>query len=353
MLIGIPWRSVTFAGFRAASHKVQAASRACRPSANRRVRAGFAGSAGLAQALFASGVDSRSRHAAQPWSGGTPRRREGLTNGLLPTTSGPGSRAFKQRTSRRGAGEAPVSSRGPLLSAVSEVLVNEAAHLVREGGLPAIFVLMLLESALIPIPSEATMLFAGFAVAAPGASASQHHLTLTGVVLAGVLGNLFGSWLAYGLGRVGRVDLIERHGHVLHMKPSRLEWADRWFERYGSAAVLFSRMLPIIRTFISLPAGVARMPFWRFTALTVAGCLPWVLGLALLGEAVGSNWESVRKYFEYLDYAVLAAIVILIAYAVYRHRRGPGGRGGSRPMSVNEGDTQVSRPDHSSGERSA
>lgn len=209
-----------------------------------------------------------------------------------------------------------------VLASISETLVNEVAHFVREAGLPAIFVLMLAESACIPIPSEATMLFAGFAVADPGGSSAHHHLTLVGIVLAGVLGNLVGSWIAYAVGRAGRLELIERHGHWLHIKPSQIEWADRWFSRYGSPAIFFSRMLPIIRTFISLPAGVARMPFARFTALTIAGCVPWVLGLALAGEAVGSNWEEVRKGFEYVDYAIVAIVVIGIVYAIVRLRRG-------------------------------
>ena len=144
-----------------------------------------------------------------------------------------------------------------VLASISESLVNVAWHFVRDAGLPAIFVLMLAESACVPIPSEATMLFAGFAVADPGSSSAHHHLTLPGIVAAGVAGNLLGSWLAYGVGRAGRLELVERHGRWLHIQPRQLAWADRWFARYGAAAVFFSRMLPIVRTFISLPAGVA------------------------------------------------------------------------------------------------
>jgi membrane protein DedA with SNARE-associated domain len=209
-----------------------------------------------------------------------------------------------------------------VLASVSESLVNIAWHFVRDAGLPAVFVLMVAESACIPIPSEATMLFAGFAVANPGGSTAHHHLTLLGIVLAGVLGNLVGSWIAYGVGRAGRLELVERHGHWLHLKPSHIAWADRWFERYGAPAIFFSRMLPIIRTFISLPAGVAKMPFGRFTLLTLAGCVPWVLGLALAGEAVGSEWTSIRKDFDYVDYAVIALVVIGVAYLIVRRRRG-------------------------------
>lgn len=163
------------------------------------------------------------------------------------------------------------------------------------------------------------MLFAGFAVADP--AVAHHHVTLLGVVAAGVLGNLVGSWIAYGVGRFGRLELIERHGHWLHLKPSHIEWADRWFARYGAPAILFSRMLPIIRTFISLPAGVAKMPFMRFTVLTLLGCVPWVLGLALAGEALGSEWKNARTVFEYVDYAVLVLVVAAIAAAIMRRRR--------------------------------
>jgi membrane protein DedA with SNARE-associated domain len=221
-----------------------------------------------------------------------------------------------------------------VLASISESLVNVAWHFVRDAGLPAVFVLMVAESACIPIPSEATMLFAGFAVADPGASAAHHHLTLVGIVLVGVLGNLVGSWIAYGVGRAGRVELIERHGRWLHLKPSHIAWADRWFERYGSPAVFFSRILPIIRTFISLPAGVARMPFPRFTLLTLAGCVPWVLALALAGQAVGDNWKSVRKGFDYVDYAVIILVAIAIVYAVIRRRRGGHDTGGPATDAV-------------------
>jgi membrane protein DedA with SNARE-associated domain len=217
-----------------------------------------------------------------------------------------------------------------VLASISESLVTTAAHFVRDAGLPAVFVLMVAESACIPIPSEATMLFAGFAVAQPAgafAGHSSHHLTLVGIVAAGVLGNLVGSWIAYGVGRAGRLELVERHGHWLHLKPSHIAWADRWFARYGAPAVFFSRMLPIIRTFISLPAGVAKMPFARFSLLTLAGCVPWVIGLSLAGEAVGSEWKSVRKGFDYVDYAVVVLVVIAIVYAVIRRRRGPSDTG--------------------------
>ena len=118
--------------------------------------------------------------------------------------------------------------------------------------------------------------------------------------------------------------LLEKHGAKLHIKPSHLHWADDWFERYGAATVFFSRMLPIIRTFISLPAGVARMPFWRFTALTTLGCVPWIFMLAFIGKQVGERWTQWRDSLHYVDYAVLAVLVLGLAFLLLRRRRGRG-----------------------------
>jgi membrane protein DedA with SNARE-associated domain len=208
-----------------------------------------------------------------------------------------------------------------VLASISETLVNETSHLVRDGGLPVIFALMAIASACIPIPSEVVLLFAGFAVADPGQSASHHHLTMVGVVLAGLLGTMVGSWVAYAVGRGGRLELLERHGGKVHMGPSQIQRADRWFQRHGEAAVLFGRVIPVVRAFVSLPAGVARMPFWRFTLFSLIGSLPWVLGLAIAGHALGNDWTSVRKGFEYVDYVVVALVVVGIVYALVRRRR--------------------------------
>lgn len=199
-------------------------------------------------------------------------------------------------------------------AAVTDKLVDFATNLIGDAGYAGIFVLMTLESALIPIPSEATMLFAGFKV-------DDGTLTLFGIVAAGVLGNLVGSWIAYAIGYYGRLELVERH-RIFHTNQRYLDWADDWFSRHGDATVFFSRMLPVIRTFISLPAGVARMPFWRFTVLTLLGCIPWVFALGLLGREVGSKWDDWKDRLHYLDYAVLAAILAVIVYALWKRRRG-------------------------------
>jgi membrane protein DedA with SNARE-associated domain len=196
---------------------------------------------------------------------------------------------------------------------IVDPIVNAATDFIGSAGFVAVFLLMALESACIPVPSEAIMLFAGFSVA-------EGELTMFGVVVAGVLGNVVGSWIAYAVGYYGRLDLLERN-KLIHISPKHLKWADDWFERYGAATVFFSRMLPIVRTFISLPAGVAKMPFWRFTAYTLAGCIPWVLMLALIGQSVGDNWEEWRHKLGYLDYVVLAAMVGGAIYLIVKRRR--------------------------------
>jgi membrane protein DedA with SNARE-associated domain len=201
-----------------------------------------------------------------------------------------------------------------VLASVTDRLTTFATNVVGDLGLPGIFLLMVPESACIPIPSEATMLFAGFNV-------HDGRYSLAAVVAVGSAANLVGSWIAYAVGYYGRVELLEKHGRALHVKRSHLEWAERWFERYGAPAVFFSRMLPIVRTFISLPAGVARMPFWKFSLLTLAGCVPWVFALAFIGKQVGANWEDWKNSLRYVDYAVLALIVVGLVALVVRWRR--------------------------------
>jgi len=204
-----------------------------------------------------------------------------------------------------------------LTASVTDVVLNPvveaATEFISSAGLPAVFLLMALESACIPIPSEAIMLFAGFA-------ASKGELTLFGIVAAGVLGNLVGSLVGYAIGFYGRTDVLERH-RLFHVSPERLRQAEGWFQHYGDATVFFSRMLPIVRTFVSVPAGVAKMPVGRFALFTTLGSIPWVLALALVGEAVGDNWEEWRHNLGYLDYVVAAAIVGGIAWWLLRRRR--------------------------------
>ena len=201
------------------------------------------------------------------------------------------------------------------LASVTGSLANSATDIVNDMGLGGIFVLMLLESACIPIPSEATMLFAGFGVA-------TGHYSLLSITAVGVAGNLVGSWIAYWVGYAGRVELLERYGKWLHISHNQLDRADRWFARYGPRTVLIARVVPLVRTFISLPAGVARMPFVRFSVLTLVGCIPWVFMLGLVGDLAKSNWTSWKDALGYVDYVVVAAVVIGVAYLIVRWRRG-------------------------------
>jgi membrane protein DedA with SNARE-associated domain len=205
-----------------------------------------------------------------------------------------------------------------LIASLTQPVVDFATNVIGDLGLAGIFILMLLDSACIPTSSEAIMLFAGFEV-------SDGRFTILEIVIAGVAGNLVGSWIAYGIGWYGRVELLEKHGKWLHITPKHLAWADRWFERYGDATVFFSRMLPVIRTFISLPAGVARMPFWRFTLLSIAGIIPWVLAFAIMGNAVGDRWDEWQKNLHYVDYAIVAAIGAGIIYLLWRRRKNRAG----------------------------
>jgi membrane protein DedA with SNARE-associated domain len=202
-----------------------------------------------------------------------------------------------------------------VLASITDPLVNFAVNVVGDLGLWGIALLMTPESACIPIPSEATMLFAGFNVA-------EGRYALWEAVLVGSAANLVGSWIAYAVGYYGRVELLEKHGKWLHIKPSHIELTERWFARYGGWAVFFSRMIPIVRTFISLPAGVARMPFWKFSILTLAGCVPWVVGLTLIGKSVGANWVDWKDKLHYVDYTVAVLIVLAVVYLVARWWRG-------------------------------
>jgi membrane protein DedA with SNARE-associated domain len=199
--------------------------------------------------------------------------------------------------------------------AILDPIVNAATDFIDAVGVVGVFLLMLLESACIPVPSEAIMLFAGFNV-------SEGDMTLIGIIVAGVAGNVVGSWIAYAAGYYGRLELLDKN-RFIHINRKHLDWADTWFQRHGDATVFFARMLPIIRTFISLPAGVARMPFWRFTALTTLGCIPWVTLLALIGREVGDSWEDWRDKLHYLDYPVVVAVIAGLIYLLIRRRRDP------------------------------
>ena len=180
-------------------------------------------------------------------------------------------------------------------------------------GYLAIFVLMVAESACIPVPSEVTMVFGGALAAGAVAGA---HLNLALVIAVGVAGNVVGSYIAWGVGAYGGRSAWRRWGKYVLLRPGDIDRADRWFDRHGTKAVFFGRLLPVVRTFISLPAGIARMNPARFGVYTLAGCIPWTAALAWAGYAVGANWQHVAGAFHGATYAIAGVIVALVVVAV-------------------------------------
>jgi len=201
---------------------------------------------------------------------------------------------------------------------VIATLTSSITNALTNYGYVAIFGLMVLESACIPIPSEVTMVFGG-ALTTAAVVGAGNELSLFWVGLIGALGNLVGSWIAYGIGAAGGRSTVERYGRYLLIRPHEIDRAHVWFERRGEGAVFLARLLPVIRTFISLPAGVARMRPSRFTLYTLLGCLPFTYALAFAGRAAGSSWENVIHALAPLTWVML--LICAAAAAVYVSRR--------------------------------
>jgi len=150
---------------------------------------------------------------------------------------------------------------------------------------------------------------------------SRGDLDFFWVAMLGTLANVLGSWLAYWLGIWGGRPLVERWGRYVFLRPHELDRAEAWFERHGEATVFLSRLLPVIRTFISLPAGVARMPFGRFTLYTFLGCLPWCFALTWAGVLLGNNWETFLRYGRPISYAIAVALGAWIGWWLWKRAR--------------------------------
>jgi membrane protein DedA with SNARE-associated domain len=185
---------------------------------------------------------------------------------------------------------------------------------VGDWGYLAVFVLMTLESACIPIPSEVTMPVGGLL-------AAEGTLNLVAVGLLGAFANLVGSWIAYATGAAGGRPFVLRWGRYVRLHERDLDRAHTWFERYGDKAVFWSRLLPVVRTFISLPAGMARMELKRFSVYSFLGSVPWSFGLSYGGYVLGRNWEKLAKYVELGAYAIVALLVAGALYLLLRARR--------------------------------
>jgi membrane protein DedA with SNARE-associated domain len=182
-------------------------------------------------------------------------------------------------------------------------------------GYTGIVLLMAIESACIPLPSEIIMPFSGYLV-------STGELNLWAVAVAGAAGCVLGSLAAYWAGMYGGRPFIEKYGRYVLLSHHDLNLADRWFDRYGEAIVFTSRLLPAIRTFIAFPAGVARMNLTRFVIYTFAGSLPWCLGLAYVGQKLGEQWDrddTLKTWFHRFDFLIGIAGVIVVAWWIWRH----------------------------------
>jgi membrane protein DedA with SNARE-associated domain len=191
-------------------------------------------------------------------------------------------------------------------------------HLISQYGYLAVFVLMLAESACIPVPSEVIMMFGG--ALAAGAVAGAHP-SLAGVFAAGVLGNVAGSYIAWAVGKYAGQAAIRRWGRRVGIREHEIDKAMAWFERHGPVAVLVGRVIPVIRTFISLPAGFAEMPAGIFGLYTALGAIPWTAALAILGYALGANWEHVANDFHGPTYAIAGLLVVAVVVVIVRRRR--------------------------------
>jgi membrane protein DedA with SNARE-associated domain len=209
-----------------------------------------------------------------------------------------------------------------LIARIIEFLSAFIVAVISKLGYSGVILLMAIESACIPLPSEVIMPFSGYLV-----YTGQFNLWLVGI--AGAVGCVLGSLVAYWVGMYGGRPLIEKYGKFVLVSHHDLDLADRWFARYGEAIVFFSRLLPVIRTFIAFPAGIARMNLTRFVVYTFLGSLPWCLGLAYVGELLGEQWdknEALKAWFHRFDFVIGIILLVGVVWWVWRHvknSRGP------------------------------
>jgi membrane protein DedA with SNARE-associated domain len=203
-----------------------------------------------------------------------------------------------------------------MIGTVIEWIITELSKFVISTislmGYSGILLTMAIESACIPLPSEIIMPFSGYLV-------TTGQFTMLGVTLAGAVGNVLGSIVAYYAGVWGGRPFVERYGRYFLVSHHDLDVADRWFAKYGEAAVFFGRMLPVVRTFISLPAGIAHMNFPRFVIFTFIGALPWCYLLAYIGVRMGEEWDNLRGYFHQFDVVIGIVLALAVGYFLWSH----------------------------------
>ncbi len=215
-----------------------------------------------------------------------------------------------------------------VLASVTSVVTDRVTELLGDHGLYAVFLLMLVD-AVLPAASELVMVYSGALAAGAFASGvvlfghefDQGLGAWVAMVLAGTIGYTLGSVLGWAIGIYGGRPYLERHGRWLHLSPQKLAKAERWFERWGDWAVFLGRITPVARSFVSIPAGVFRAPLGRYTLFTFIGSTLWCVVFAAVGYGFGTRWETFQEYFHYVDYAVVAGIVLGVAYLLVRRRR--------------------------------
>jgi membrane protein DedA with SNARE-associated domain len=211
-----------------------------------------------------------------------------------------------------------------MISSLLQSIATLIVTVISSAGYPGIVGLMAIESACVPLPSEVIMPFSGYLV-------FVGRFQLLWVAVAGALGCNLGSAVAYYVGARGGRPLAEKYGRYVLVSRHDLDRADRWFACHGNATVFFARLLPVVRTFIALPAGAARMNFWQFNLYTFAGSLPWCWVLAYVGMRLGAQWETIRTYFHRFDAIIGAALVAAAIWFLYTHWRN---RVGAQPPEV-------------------
>lgn len=201
-----------------------------------------------------------------------------------------------------------------MLERIISLLAGAIIGVIAHGGYAGIVFLMAIESACIPLPSEIIMPFSGYLVAT-----GEFNLWL--VAVAGAVGSVLGSLLAYWVGARGGRSFVHRYGRFVLVSAHDLDRAERWFEHYGDITILIGRMLPVVRTFIALPAGIARMPLIRFNLYTFLGSFVWCLGLAWLGKTLGAHWDELGAWFHRFDVVIVVLAVLALIWHIRRHLR--------------------------------
>jgi membrane protein DedA with SNARE-associated domain len=195
---------------------------------------------------------------------------------------------------------------------ITEFLAQYITQFMASTGYITVFIAMTMESMVLPVPSEAVMPFAGFLVA-------EGKFTLLLVILISTLGSIVGSLISYAIGYYGEKAIIQKYGHILLLDQDELEATEKFFNKYGEAAIFICRFIPVVRHLISIPAGFARMNIYRFCIFTVLGAGMWNAFLAYTGFYLKSNWEAVMKFSKFVDIAVILILILLLSYYIYRH----------------------------------